>query len=330
MRQHIQTLEEFRSNDVKNIPQATGELSSLLRDMALAVKRINVEVNKAGLLDILGTSGLTNIQQEEVMKLDQVANDHILNVLGNGLSCAGAASEELDTIEIFNNKANNESKYIILYDPIDGSSNIDANVSIGTIFTIFKRKSNIGEPCNLNDFLQEGKNIIAAGYVVYGSSTIMVFATRRGVNGFTLDPTIGEFCLSHPNIQCPLKGNIISVNQANYPDFEESTKNFFRSLNKEGDRSYTYRYIGSLVADLHRNLLKGGLFLYPNSFKQPHGKLRLLYEAAPMAFIFEQAGGRATTGSENILDISPTHLHQRVPLIIGSSQLIEKFLEGRK
>ncbi|MDI9336931.1 MAG: class 1 fructose-bisphosphatase [Alphaproteobacteria bacterium] len=314
------TLEEFRYNDVKQIPYATGELSNLLRDFSLAVKRINVEVNKAGLLDVLGTSGLTNIQNEEVMKLDDIANTHIFNVLSSGYSCAGVASEELDDIMIFDNPANNQSKYILLYDPIDGSSNIDTNVSIGSIFSIYRRISKPApdSPCTKEDFLQPGHQIIASGYVIYGSSTIFVFATKRGVNGFTLDPTIGEFCLSHPNIQCPQTGSIISFNMANYYQFTQPTRDYLKKFLTDKTTNLSHRYIGSLVADLHRNLIKGGLFLYPSTLAHKNGKLRLQYECNPMAFIFQQAGGVATTGLEAILDIIPTELHQRVPIIIGS------------
>ena len=320
------TLEEFRSNDVKNIPQATGEFSNLLRDFSLAIKRINVEVNKAGLLDILGTSGLTNIQNEEVMKLDEIANNHILNVLENGYSCAGVASEEMEKIKIFNNRANNKSKYVLLFDPIDGSSNIDTNVSIGSIFSIYRRISTPSEdnPCNEADFLQPGNKLVASGYVIYGSSTIFVFATKRGVNGFTLDPTIGEFCLSHANIQCPMHGNYLSYNQANFPQFTLDIKQKLEELINQSKTQFVHRYIGSLVADLHRNLLKGGLFLYPSTINYPLGKLRLQYECNPLAFIFEQAGGLANDGQQSILNIEPTDLHQRCPLIIGSRDFFKK------
>ncbi|CAF4910000.1 unnamed protein product [Rotaria sp. Silwood1] len=256
----VLTLDEFTLQQLRNIPTATGELSRLLRDIGLAAKRINVEVNKAGLVDILGDYGTTNIQGEEVKKLDIYANNQLIGVLKHGISCAGIGSEEMDEIEIFDDEVSNQSKYVCLFDPLDGSSNIDVNVSIGTIFGIYKRVSEIGKPCTMEDFLQPGVKQVAAGYIVYGSSTMLVYATRRGVNGFTLDPQIGEFCLSHPNIQCPSSGKIYSVNHAT-------------------GGPYTQRYIGSMVADVHRNLIKGGIFTYPGTIDKPKGKLRLFWYA---------------------------------------------------
>jgi fructose-1,6-bisphosphatase I len=322
---NVLTLDEFTLQQLRNFPSATGELSRLLRDIGLAAKRINVEVNKAGLVDILGDYGTTNVQGEEVKKLDIFANNQLIGVLKHGISCAGIGSEEMDEIEIFDDEISNQSKYVCLFDPLDGSANIDVNVSIGTIFGIYKRVSPLGTPCVLEDFLQPGTAQVAAGYIIYGSSTMYVYATRRGVNGFTLDPTIGEFCLSHPNITCPPTGKIYSVNHGNFFRYSDGVKKYIadcQNKTKETGGPYTQRYIGSMVADVHRNLIKGGIFTYPGTTDKPNGKLRLLYECNPFAFIVEVAGGKATNGSQRILDIKPTELHQRSPFFIGSVNMM--------
>jgi len=323
----VLTLDEFTIQQLRDFPSATGELSSLLRDIGLAAKRINVEVNKAGLIDILGAFGTTNVQGEEVMKLDVFANNQMMGVLKHGISCAGIGSEEMDDIEIFDDPVSNNSKYVCLFDALDGSSNIDVNVSIGTIFSIYRRVSELGKPCTMEDFLQPGNKQVAAGYVIYGSSTMLVYATKRGVNGFTLDQQIGEFCLSHPNIQCPEKGKIYSVNHGNFFQYEQGVKEYITACQKKTKADggpYTQRYIGSMVSDVHRNLIKGGIFTYPGTTDKPNGKLRLLYECNPFAFIVEKAGGRATNGKQRILDIQPKELHQRTPLFIGSSNMMDE------
>jgi fructose-1,6-bisphosphatase I len=323
----ILTLDEFTIQSIRTLPHATGELSSLLRDIGLAAKRVNVEVNKAGLVDILGDAGSVNVQGEDVKKLDVYANNQFVGVLQRGVSCAGIASEELDDFLGFDDEASRNSKYVCLFDPLDGSGNIDVNVSIGTIFTIYKRVSPKGSPVTLEDFLQPGNQQVAAGYIVYGSSTMLVYATRRGVNGFTLDPSIGEFCLSHPDIHCPDSGKIYSVNHGNFFQYNDGVKKYIngcQNKNKSNGGPYTQRYIGSMVADVHRNLIKGGIFMYPGTTDKPKGKLRLLYEANPFAFIVEVAGGKATNGEQRILDITPTELHQRTPLFIGSSKMMEE------
>ena len=323
----IQTLDEFTIQQLRDFPRATGELSSLLRDIGLAAKRIHVEVNKAGLVDILGDYGTTNVQGEEVKKLDVFANDQLMGVLRHGISCAGIGSEELDDIVIFNDEISNKSKYVCLFDPLDGSSNIDVNVSIGTIFSVYRRVSELGKPATKEDFLQKGNKQVAAGYVIYGSSTMLVYATNRGVNGFTLDQAIGEFSLSHPAIKCPENGKIYSVNHGNFFQYFHTVKSYInvcQKKTKETGGTYTQRYLGSMVADVHRNLIKGGIFMYPGTTDKPKGKLRLMYECNPFAFIVEKAGGRATNGDIRILDIQPTELHQRTPLFIGSNKMMEE------
>jgi fructose-1,6-bisphosphatase I len=322
---NILTLDEFTIQSLRQFPHATGELSTLLRDIGLASKRVNVEVNKAGLVDILGDYGTVNVQGEDVKKLDIFANNQFMGVLQRGVSCAGIASEELDEFVGFEDEVSRNSKYVCLFDPLDGSGNIDVNVSIGTIFSIYRRVSDRGTPVTREDFLQPGKAQVAAGYVVYGSSTMLVYATRRGVNGFTLDPSIGEFCLSHPDIKCPDQGKIYSVNHGNFFQYEEGVRkyiNLCQNKTKDNGGPYTQRYIGSMVADVHRNLIKGGIFMYPGTIDKPNGKLRLLYECNPFAFITEVAGGKATDGKSSILDIKPTELHQRVPFFVGSKGMM--------
>ncbi len=323
----VLTLDEFTIQELRNFPQATGELSSLLRDLGLAAKRVNVEVNKAGLVDILGDAGAVNIQGEEVKKLDVFANNQFMGVLQHGISCAGIASEELDDYVAFDDEVSRKSKYVCLFDPLDGSANIDVNVSIGTIFSIYRRVTPLGSIATQEDFLQPGTQQVAAGYIVYGSSTMMVYATRRGVNGFTLDPSIGEFTLSHPDIKCPDKGKIYSVNHGNFFQYGEGVKKYITACQKK-DKSnggpYTQRYIGSMVSDVHRNLIKGGIFMYPGTTDKPKGKLRLLYECNPFAFILEVAGGKATNGKERTLELKPTELHQRTPFFVGSKLMMEE------
>ena len=326
----ILTLDEFTIQQLRQFPKATGELSSLLRDIGLAAKRVNVEVNKAGLVDILGDAGTINVQGEDVKKLDIFANNQFMGVLRHGVSCAGIASEELDEFVAFDDEVSKNSKYVCLFDPLDGSGNIDVNVSIGTIFSVYRRVSEKGTLATVEDFLQKGINQVAAGYIIYGSSTMLVYATRRGVNGFTLDPSIGEFCLSHPNIKCPESGKIYSINHGNFFLYDEPVKKYIdmcQHKTKENGGPYTQRYIGSMVADVHRNLIKGGIFMYPATIDKPKGKLRLLYECNPFAFIVEVAGGKATNGKERILDVVPTELHQRSSFFVGSKKMMEE-LEG--
>ena len=325
---NVLTLDEFTIREMKEFPKSTGELAGLLRDIGLASKRVNVEVNKAGLVDILGKTGDINVQGEEVKKLDEYANDQFTGVLRHGISCAGIASKELDDIVGFNNTISMNSKYICMFDPLDGSSNIDVNVSIGTIFSVYRRVTETGSPVLRKDFLQPGTRQVAAGYIIYGSSTILVYATKRGVNGFTLDPAIGEFCLSHPDIHCPGTGSIYSVNHGNFYQFDMWVKQYITSCQEKNETNggpYSQRYIGSMVSDVHRNLIKGGIFLYPATLSNPDGKLRLLYECNPLAYIIEVAGGKATNGKKRILEKIPTQLHERSPLFIGSKKMMEEF-----
>ncbi|MBK7689757.1 MAG: class 1 fructose-bisphosphatase [Bacteroidetes bacterium] len=326
---HLMTLDEFTIHQTRQFTHSTGELSTLLRDIGLACKFINKQVNKAGLVDILGAHGAVNVQGEEQMKLDIFANEVLINVLRNSSDCAGIASEENDTFVAFEDAHSINSKYVVMFDPLDGSSNIDVNASIGTIFCIYKRITPLGAPCTVDDFLQKGKNIMAAGYVIYGSSTMLVYATRLGVNGFTLEPSVGEFCLSHKDMKCPVDGKIYSINQGNSCKYDEKLLHFLNYCmeeDKETARPYSHRYIGSMVADLHRTLIKGGLFMYPSDSKNPNGKLRLLYECNPMSYIIEMAGGKGTAGETSILDIEPTELHQRVPIFIGSKNMVDRAL----
>ena len=325
----ILTLEEFRKQELRFLPHATGELSNLLRDIALAAKRVNVEVNKAGLVDILGETGETNIQGEGVKQLDDFANDSFMAVLQRGISCAGIASEELDDFACFDEDLCNQSKYVVVVDPLDGSSNIDVNISIGTIFGVYRRITEKGSPCRREDFLQKGEKLVAAGYIIYGSSTMLVYATRRGVNGFTLDPSVGEFTISHPDIKCPSVGNVYSVNQGNYYRYNEKVRQYIYDCQlktNENGGPYSHRYTGTMVADMHRTLLKGGIFLYPATADRLNGKLRLVYECNPFAFIFEMAGAKATDGVNNILSLQPESLHQRSAFFAGSRDMMKPFL----
>ncbi len=303
----------------KYYPQATGDFTGLLAEIATAAKIISREVNKAGLIDILGYKGRENVHGERVQKLDDFANETFITMLSHTGHLVGIASEELEGIYPIP-EPHPKGKYVFLVDPLDGSSNIDVNISIGSIFSIHRRKS-AGSEATMEDFLQPGRDQVGAGYIIYGSSTMMVYSTGYGVHGFTLDPSIGEFLLSHEDIQIPSKGKIYSINEGNAPLWTNGIRQYVEDLKKEGA---TGRYVGSLVADFHRNLLKGGVYLYPADNKNPQGKLRLLYEAAPLAFIIEQARGRATNGSVPILDIKPEKLHQKVPLIIGSAEDVKQ------
>lgn len=324
------TLDEFTIQQTREFPNATGELSALLRDISLACKLINKQVNKAGLVDILGKHGATNVQGEEQMKLDVYADEMLISVLRNSEDCAGIASEENDEFIAFDDEYSVNSKYVVMFDPLDGSSNIDVNASIGTIFAIYRRVSELGKPCTQEDFLQPGNKLMAAGYVIYGSSTMLVYATRLGTNGFTLEPSIGEFCLSHPNMRCPEDGKIYSLNQGNTNKYTSGMRaylDYCMGNNKEENRPYSHRYIGSMVADMHRTLIKGGIFIYPNDQKSVNGKLRLMYECNPMSFIMESSGGMSSTGRERVLDVIPQELHQRVPIFIGSKNMVHKAME---
>jgi fructose-1,6-bisphosphatase I len=321
------TLSEFIVDRQKEFPYATGELSRLLSAIRLAAKVVNREVNKAGLAeDILGASGDSNIQGEQQQKLDVYANNQFIHAMRAQGEVCGIASEENDDIIVFDEETCQQGNYVLMMDPLDGSSNIDVNVSIGTLFAIYRRKSPKGTPAVLSDFLQPGTAQVAAGYIIYGSSTMLVYTTGHGVNGFTLDPSIGVFCLSHPNMQFPENGKIYSINEGNAVYFSKPVKEYLQWCKQEDaatQRPYTSRYIGSLVADFHRNLIKGGIYMYPATQEAPNGKLRLLYENNPLAFIAEQANGLATTGYERILDIEPKDIHQRTPLFIGSRKMVE-------
>lgn len=334
MGQKLITIERHIMETQKQFPQATGEFSALLYDIAFAAKIIAREVNKAGLVDVLGYTGTTNVHGEAVRKLDEFADSVIFRALDHtGRLCVMASEEQEDIIPI--PEKFKSGKYVLIYDPLDGSSNIDANVSIGTIFSIYRKVSS-GERGTVEDCLQKGSQQIAAGYVVYGASTMLVFTTGNGTHGFTYDPSVGEFLLSHDSIKIPKRGKIYSVNEGNYERWDDGVKKYIGYLkqsDKETNRPYSSRYIGSLVADFHRNLLYGGIFLYPADKKNPNGKLRLMYEANPLAFIVEQAGGYASNGQQRILDIQPTSIHQRVPLIIGSEDDVkeaEQFIQGKR
>lgn len=320
----IKTLGQFIIEKQADFSYAKGELSRLLRDIGIASKIVNREVNKAGLVDILGDAGTVNIQGEGQKKLDVFANIQFISALTSGGECCIVATEEEDDFVRIDSPVSKNAKYIVCIDPLDGSSNIDCNVAVGTIFSIYRRKSVEGE-ATLADVLQKGTQQVAAGYVIYGSSTMLVYTTGKGVNGFTLDPSIGEFCLSHPNMKIPDGGNIYSLNEGNYVHFPEGVKKYLKYVqvhDEATNRPYTSRYIGSMVGDIHRNLIKGGIYIYPTTASSPKGKLRLLYECNPMAFIVEQAGGVASDGFNRILDIEPTELHQRSSIFIGSKEMV--------
>jgi fructose-1,6-bisphosphatase I len=311
------TLDRFIKSKQDEFNYASGELSQLLRDIALASKVVNREVNKAGLINIMGGLGSQNSGGEEQQKLDVLADIRFTRALMKGGEACVIISEENETYV----DLNNNGKYVIAIDPLDGSSNIDVNVSIGTIFSIYRRKSKVGSPISEADILQSGEEQVAAGYILYGSSTMLVYTTGHGVNGFTYEPTLGEYFLSHPDMKVPEQGKIFSVNEGSYNSFSKSVKDYVQYCK---DSNYTGRYIGSLVADFHRNLMKGGIYIYPATAKDKNGKLRLLYECNALAFVAEQAGGKATNGRQRILEIKPETLHQRTPFYVGSIKMVEK------
>jgi fructose-1,6-bisphosphatase I len=322
----MKTLVEFIWEQQENVDSATGEFSRLLNDIGIAGKIVNRDVNRAGLSGILGFDGGVNVQGENQKKLDVLANNEFIKALRNGKQCAAIISEENEDVIVFDDQTTQNAKYIVALDPLDGSSNIEVNVPIGTIFAIYKRKS-IGSKIAMEDILQAGTELVCGGYIIYGSSTMLVYTTGHGVNGFTYDPTCGIFILSHPNIKIAAEGNIYSINEANYNYFPEGVKHYIKYCqedDQETNRPYTTRYIGSLVSDFHRNLLRGGIYMYPGNFKNPKGKLRLMYECVPVAFLAEQAGGKASDGFRRILDMRPEHIHQRSPLFIGSKHMVEK------
>ena len=324
------TLESYIAKEQRKYPESRGVFADLLRRVGVASKVISAKVQKAGLLDVLGKQGSKNVQDEEQAKLDVIANE-IMKATFQWMPLVGglATEEEEDYISYPPRAGNEGDRYIVLFDPLDGSSNIDANVSVGTIFSIHRVEGDVHQ-CGEKDFLQPGKKQIAAGYVIYGSSTMFVFTTGHGVHGFTLDPEVGEYVLSHEGIRIPDKCTCFSANEANYPKWDDPTRRFVDLIRSRKDDRYqktSSRYIGSLVADFHRNLLYGGIFMYPADAKTGKGKLRLLYECAPMAMLAEQAGGAATTGRERILDIVPKELHQRVPFIVGNKREVDLYLE---
>lgn len=323
------TVGEFIVETQNTFPGSSGELSKILSAIKLASKIVSHHINKAGLAkDILGSAGRDNVQGEDQQKLDVFANDTFINALSaRGVIC-GVASEENDSYIAFDDKVNNDAKYVVLMDPLDGSSNIDVNVSVGTIFSVFRRTSKQGDKVELSDFLQAGEQQVAAGYLIYGSSTMLVYTTGTGVNGFTFDPGIGVFFLSHPNMKIPENGKIYSVNEGNLAHFKQPVKEFIKFCQSEDSSNqkepYSSRYIGSLVADFHRNLIKGGIYMYPSTKKSPNGKLRLTYECSPLAFLIEQANGRAISESGRIMDIVPSELHERVPYFVGSKNMVDQ------
>lgn len=310
------TLDRFIKNNQDQFAFASGELSQLLRDIALAAKVVNREVSKAGLIDIMGAIGSQNMAGDQQQKLDVLANIRFTRALMKGGEACAIISEETESFV----DLNNHGKYVIAIDPLDGSGNIDVNVSIGTIFSIYRRQSPVGQPIQTLDILQAGANQVAAGYVLYGSSTMLVYTTGHGVNGFTYESTLGEYFLSHPNLRMPADGKIFSVNEGGYFSFPEGVKKYLAYCKEQ---QYTGRYIGSLVADFHRNLLKGGIYIYPATAASPTGKLRLMYECNALAFVAEQAGGKATNGTTRILEIQPENLHQRVAFYVGSANMID-------
>jgi fructose-1,6-bisphosphatase I len=329
------TLHEFIMDRQADFPFATGELTRLLNDIAVASKVVSNDVRCAGLLEnFLGAQGATNIQGEEQQKLDVIADNQFIQMFQSGGEVCGIASEENDDFMPFESELSKKGNYVVLFDPLDGSSNIDVNVSIGTIFSIYRRTSEVGTAATLEDMMQPGSEQIAAGYVLYGSSTMLVYTTGNGVNGFTLDPSIGEFCLSHPDMKMPENGRIYAMNEGNInicePGIKEYIETYCQQTLPGAERPYSGRYIGSLVADFHRNMIKGGIYIYPDTTTDPEGKLRLLYECNPLAFIAEQAGGIASTGRERVMDIKPTRLHQRIPYFVGSKTMVEQAMSYLK
>lgn len=321
----IITLDEFIIRRQKDFPYASGELTNLLRDIGVAAKIINREVNKAGLVNILGIEGTENSTGDIVQKLDIFSNEKLIECLKLSGECAGIATEEMEDFMSFPNVESKEAKYVVVTDPLDGSSNIDVNVSVGTIFGIYRRLSPVDGPCTIEDFLQKGSAMVAAGYVLYGTSTILVYTTGKGVNGFTLDPSIGEFCLSHRDIRMPEHGKFYSVNQGYYLKFDIEMR---RYIDYCSDLNFSLRYIGSMVSDVHRIMFQGGIFMYPNTRKFPKGKLRLLYEGNPMSMIVEQAGGKAINSQLNrILDLEVKELHQKVTIAMGSKEMVDEMVK---
>ncbi|NLN95098.1 MAG: class 1 fructose-bisphosphatase [Bacteroidales bacterium] len=326
----MKTLIEFIHQKQCEIPYATGEFTQLINDLTIAAKIVNRELTKAGLTDILGESGESNVQGEVQKKLDVFADQHFIKALKNGGQCCAIVSEELDEPVIFDDEFSMKGKYVVAIDPLDGSSNIEVNVPVGSIFSVYQRISPVGTRATIEDLLQPGVEQHAAGYITYGSSTMLVYTTGKGVNGFTYDPSVGLFLLSHPDMKIPEYGAMYSINEANYIYFPEGVKkyiNYCQEHDKSTNRPYSTRYIGSLVADFHRNMIRGGIYIYPGTEKNPDGKLRLLYECNPVGFIAEQAGGKATDGFKRILEIKPKSLHQRVPFFTGSVLMVDKAME---
>ena len=329
MEKGVTNLNRFLLEDQRNHPGASGGFTTLLDAIAFASKIISREVNKAGIVNIIGKDQSTNVHGEDQQKLDVYADKKVIQALDHlGILCGMASEENDDFIKIPEQYP--KGKYLAVFDPLDGSSNIDVNISIGTIFGIYKRKDGYTGDASLEEFYQAGNKMVAAGYVIYGSSTMLVYSSGNGVHGFTLDPSIGEYILSHPFMKMPEHGKIYSINEANYNRWDDAERKFTDHLKNHPDRQYTGRYIGSLVADFHRNLLKGGVFVYPGDNLNPRGKLRLLYECAPLAYIAQQAGGKAVNGEQNILDIVPEGLHQREPLCIGSSYEVDLYMKYKK
>lgn len=327
---NITTLDDFIIQRQKDYPEAKGEFSRLLYHLGTAAKMVGNKIRKAGLADILGDVGKINVQGENQQKLDVYADEVFISALLASGECCGVASEENQNIITFTHEFAVNGKYIVCMDPLDGSSNIDVNVSVGTIFSIYRRISEKGEHATDNDFLQKGTEQLAAGYIIYGSSTMLVYTTGKGVNGFTLDPSLGEFCLSHADIKMPTSGNLYSVNEGNYIKFPDGVKKYIKYCQERDSstkRPYVSRYIGSLVSDFHRNLLKGGIYMYPSSEAYPIGKLRLVYECNPIAFIAEHAGGMASNGINRILGLQPESLHQKTPYFVGSVDMVNKVEE---
>lgn len=317
------TLEHFIAEQEKHVPDARGAFSKILRDIGLVAKLLSFQLRRAGLLDILGELGITNVQGEKVQKLDAIANDLFIRTFQKNPYIAGIATEEEENFILLHPQGD----YVLLFDPLDGSSNIDVNVPVGTIFSIYRRLSSVGQPVEARDFLQPGTNLLGAGYIIYGSSTVLVYTTGRSVNGFTLEPSAGEFFLSHPALQAPPKTQYYSFNDNKVNEFPDWLQNYLQDLrhrNSISSNPQSLRYVGSLVADFHRNLLKGGFFMYPGTKDKPEGKLRLMYECIPMAWIAEVAGMQATDGRERILRKNPTKLHQRSPLFIAPLDEMEK------
>ncbi len=327
---NITTLNDFIIQKQRDFSFAKGELSTLLHHIGTAAKMVNTKIRRAGLVEILGKAGSINVQGETQQKLDIYADEVFIDALLSSGECCGLASEENQSEIVFTDAFGRDGKYVVCIDPLDGSSNIDVNVSVGSIFSIYRRLSPRGEKAAKEDFLQPGSRQVAAGYVIYGSSTMLVYTTGNGVNGFTLDPSMGEFCLSHPDIKTPTDGSIYSVNEGKYIRFPAGVKQYIKYCQENDNstnRPYTSRYIGSLVSDFHRNLLKGGIFLYPEYENAPRGKLRLVYECNPISFLAEQAGGKASDGHRRILDLEPSSLHERAPFYVGSANMVNKLEE---